>query len=188
MSLLSRGGERIRGVSNIWLYLVPNMWGNINAASHPLREIALMYRDSSDLIIKRQWITKHTLSSNTHSQPEQEHWLSQDIFLSDQRRPTMPWVFNCGTPDLPIPPVQLMIGKSGKPNICIVVWVVGWIFVTLATVLMLLWPLKMLKSFKFSLERTFWGLSEDSLKTLWRLSKEFLNTFQRLLEEFLRTF
>ena len=38
----------MRGVRNIWLYLVFNMWAHINAVT----DIALMYRDPSDLIIR----------------------------------------------------------------------------------------------------------------------------------------
>ena len=53
--------------------------------------------------------------------------------------------FNCQTPDLPNFRVQLSIGKSGRLYDCVVVCWVGWLWVTVATVLMLLWPLKMLK-------------------------------------------
>ena len=42
--------------------------------------------------------------------------------------------------------IQLLIAKSGRLYICVVVWVIIWSFVKLATVLMLFWPLKMLKS------------------------------------------
>ena len=50
---------------------------------------------------------------------------------------------------MPNSPVQPLIGKSGRLYIRVVVWSVGQLYVMVATVLMLLWPLKML-SFNFS--------------------------------------
>ena len=52
---------------------------------------------------------------------------------------------NCRTPDLPNSPVQQLIGKSGRLYIRVVVCLFGCLCDTVATVLMLLWPLKMLK-------------------------------------------
>ena len=54
-------------------------------------------------------------------------------------------ISNCRTPDWQSSPVQLLIGKSGRLYIRVVVCLVGWLYVTVATVLMLLWPWKMLK-------------------------------------------